>query len=109
MYELEALRPTVRGAADFTSLVRVLRHADALEQARVALQTAERCRRVVRSNADGVPVPTCCARSRAAASASTRRAGRAAAVGRYCMMPGIRRLKRGMSALKTPPSASCIS
>lgn len=57
LYELEALRPTVRGAADFTSLVRALRHADALEQSRVALQTAERCRRVVRSNADGVPVP----------------------------------------------------
>jgi DNA-binding PadR family transcriptional regulator len=54
--ELEALRPSPRGAADFTALARALRHAGALEQARVALWTAELCHRVVRRHADGVPV-----------------------------------------------------
>ena len=57
LHEVEALRPTVHGAADFTSLVRALRHAGALEEARVALRTAELCRRVARRHADGVPVP----------------------------------------------------
>lgn len=56
LHELEALRPVARGASDFAALVRALRHASALEEARVAVRIAELCRQVVRRHRDGTPV-----------------------------------------------------
>ena len=56
LHELETLRPVARGAADFAALVRTLRHASALEDARAAVRMAELCRRVVRQHLDGAPV-----------------------------------------------------
>lgn len=56
LQELETLRPSARGAADFPALVRALRHASELEEARAALRTTELCRRAVRHHREGVPV-----------------------------------------------------
>ena len=56
LHEIETLQPVARGACDFTALIRALRHATALEEARAAVRTAELCRRVVRCHCEGAPV-----------------------------------------------------